>query len=384
MASLALGWIGEPALAHFIEPAIQWLPFIPSEARTVASHTIAVSVGFAVITALHIVLGELAPKSIALQRTEATALLVVGPIHVFLAVFRLPILALNALGNLVVRTVGIQPAAGHALVQSAEELKLAVSASREAGLVSEQEQEVVERALEFDTWTAHQVMVPRTEMIGIPVDASLGEVVEMVHRYQHSRYPVYARSLDNVVGIVSAKRLLDVVASKGLHDPDFRLREHVTAPVFVPETMHAYPLLAEMKRQRSHLAVVINEYGVTAGLVTLRDLTARIAGEVPDESEPNQAEFERLPDGSISIDGLALLEDVADALGVPVQDAAVDTLGGYIFGRLGRKPEVGDTITLGDYVLRVEELDALRIARVRASRPGERTPIPSVFTDTAS
>jgi CBS domain containing-hemolysin-like protein len=129
---------------------------------------------------------------------------------------------------------------------------------------------------------------------------------------------------------------------------------------------------------------VINEYGVTAGLVTLRDLTARIAGEVPDESEPTQTEFERLPDGSILIDGLALLEDVADVLGVPLQDADVDTLGGYIFGRLGRKPEVGDTINLGDYTLRVEELDALRIARVYASKQGERTPIPSIFTDTAS
>src|SRR5687767_6683358 len=168
MASLALGWIGEPAIAHFIEPVVLALPGLPAEARAAASHTVSAVLAFGVITTLHIVLGELAPKSLALQRAEATALVVARPIHWFLFLFRLPISALNHVGNWVVRLFGIQAAAGHTLVQSAEELKLAISASREAGLVSEQEQDVVGRALDFGTWSAHHLMVPRTEMVAIP------------------------------------------------------------------------------------------------------------------------------------------------------------------------------------------------------------------------
>jgi CBS domain containing-hemolysin-like protein len=371
MASLALGWIGEPAIAHFIEPVVLALPGLPLEARAAASHTISAALAFVVITALHIVIGELAPKSLALQRAEATALAVARPIHWFLFLFRLPIFALNSIGNLVVRLFGIQPAAGHALVQSAEELKLAIRASREAGLVSEQEQEVVGRALDFGAWSAHHVMVPRTEMVAIPHDVNVSRLIEIVNAHEHSRYPVYQGDLDNIVGVATAKRLLGVIAGRAGQGDQFDIRSNVSDPVFVPETMRTYALLAEMRRRRTHMAIAIDEYGATAGLVTLRDLVARIAGEVPDETDEAAPDLQWLPDGSVLIDGLALVSDVGQALGVSFGDTEVDTLGGYIFGKIGRRPAVGDVAVVDGYAFTVQDVDGLRIAHVRGRRVAE-------------
>ena len=364
MASLALGWIGEPALAHIIDPLLLAIP-LPAEVRSVAAHAVSAALAFAVITTLHIVLGELGPKSLALQRTEATALAVARPIHWFHAVFRLPISALNGLGNAVVRLFGIEPAAGHTLVQSAEELKLSVAASREAGVVSHAAQEAVQRALDLADLAAHHVMVPRSELVALRSDASVEHVAELVQRHQHSRFPVYEGTLDNIVGIVSAKRALadgytDGSAAAG------GVQRNMTPPVFVPENMHAYRVLSELKVAKTHVAIVIDEYGGTAGMVTLRDLMERMAGEVPDESEPEQPQITRLGDGTFAIDGLMLVGDVEEELGVDFGAQDVDTVGGLIFSLLGRAPSVGDVVTAHGYAFAVEELDGLRVSRIRA------------------
>ena len=364
MASLALGWIGEPALAHLIDPLLLAIP-LPAEVRSVAAHAVSAILAFAVITTLHIVLGELGPKSLALQRTEATALAVARPIHWFHAVFRLPISALNGLGNAVVRLFGIEPAAGHALVQSAEELKLSVAASREAGVVSSAAQEAVQRALDLADLAAHHVMVPRSELVALRSDASVEHVAELVQRHQHSRFPVYEKTLDNIVGIVSAKRALAAgcidgpVASGGV-------QQHMVPPVFIPENMDAYRVLSELKLAKTHVAIVIDEYGGTAGMITLRDLMERMAGEVLDESEPEQPQITWLADGTVAIDGLMLLEDVEGELGVDFGEQDVDTVGGLIFSLLGRAPSVGDVVTAHGYEFAVEELDGLRVSRIRA------------------
>jgi len=329
----------------------------------VTLHTISFAIAFSIITFLHIVLGELAPKSVALQRAEETALLVSRPIHLFLAVFRWPIIALNSVGNAVVRLIGIQPAAGHTLVQSAEELKLAVSASREAGLVSEAAQEVVRRALDFTELQAHHVMVPRPEIVAVRHDVQLAELVELVERNGHSRYPVYEGSIDQIVGVVTAKSLLGSASRQG--SEPFDVRRHMTPPVFVPETISAYRLLGHLKHHRAHLAIALDEYGITAGLVTLRDLTAHISGEVLDEAEDAPHELQWLTDGSALVNGLASLRELNDGLGVEIDDEDYDTIGGVVFGRLGRRPEIGDVVEAEDYVFVVEQLDGLRIAQLR-------------------
>jgi CBS domain containing-hemolysin-like protein len=365
MASLALGWIGEPAFEHLLAPLVHAIPYLSPETRETASHVVSAAGAFIIITTLHIVLGELAPKSLALQRAEATALVVSRPIHVFLAVFRLPIMALNSVGNGVVRLFGIQPAAGHALVQSAEELKLAVAASREAGLLHEDAQQVVSRAFDFTELEAHDIMVPRPEIVAVPSDVSLDAIVETVERHQHSRYPVYEGSLDNIIGVVAAKRLLGAVTNREARAPGFDVRQHMSLPPYVPETIPGYRLLAELKRGRSHLAVVIDEYGVTAGLVTLRDLTGRLAGENPDETERVNADVDWLPGGLVVLDGLMRLSEVEERLGIPLDKGEFDTLGGLLFARLGRRPDIGDSIVEQGYRMTVEALDGLRITQVR-------------------
>ncbi len=368
MASLALGWIGEPAIARLIEPAVSAVPLLPAEARDMAAHAVSAALAFAIITMLHIVLGELAPKSIALQRAEATVLAVTRPIHWFAAVFRLPIVALNSIGNAVVKTFGIQPAAGHTLVQSAEELKLAVAASREAGLVDEAAQEVVDRALDFTELEAHHVMIPRPEIVALPQDASAERVVDVARRHQHSRYPVFDGSVDNIVGVVSATQLIGAVADHDAGRRRFDLRREMAPPFFVPETIKAYKLLGQMQRGRQHMAVLLDEYGITAGVVTIRDLVARIVGEVPDEGEGGEADVRVMGDGTALVDGLAPLTILEDQIGIELPEAAedeYDTVGGFVFGQLGRRPAVGDVIEISGRVVVVDELDGLRISRVR-------------------
>jgi CBS domain containing-hemolysin-like protein len=364
MASLALGWIGEPAFEHLLSPLVQAIPFLSPEARDVASHTVSAVAAFVIITMLHIVFGELAPKSLALQRAEGTALFVARPIHLFLALFRLPITVLNNIGNAVVKVFGIHPAAGHNLVQSAEELKLSIAASREAGLVHADAQTMVDRALDFTKLAAHHVMVPRTEMIAIPDGVTLDRLMELVELHQHSRYPVYHHTTDDIVGILSVKRLFHRLPAIIQGQAAFDLREHLAPPVFLPESMPTYQVLAELKRQRTHVAILVDEYGSSAGLMTLRDLMERIAGEVPDETETTVPEIEMLPDASARVDGLTLLSDVEAVLGIPFADADYDTLGGFMFGQLGRRPRVGDTVRVAEHTLTVEEVDGLRVARV--------------------
>jgi CBS domain containing-hemolysin-like protein len=372
MASLALGWIGEPAVAALLEPLIRSIPFIPAGSREALTHTISFVIAFSFITTLHIVLGELAPKSIALQRPEQTALWAAGPIHLFYVALRPAIAGLNAVGNAVVRMLGIEPASGHQLVQSAEELRLAVDASREAGLVEESAHDLVDRALLFPDLEARHAMVPRTEMAAVPIDADLQSVLEVATTTGNSRLPVYEGDLDHVVGVIDVKRLLPRLlaheaASDGVDDTDFCLREAMTEVLAVPETAPASALLVRLRNARTPLAIVIDEYGGTAGLVTLVDLVESLVGEIADELDPDVPERERPADGSFSLDGLTTLMEAKEFYDLELEDDAdVETVGGYVFSRLGRPANIGDEVLAphGE-VLRTEELDGLRVARVR-------------------
>ncbi|HEV8613279.1 MAG TPA: hemolysin family protein, partial [Gemmatimonadales bacterium] len=303
MASLALGWIGEATIASLLEPP--FASVIPANAVGLTSHAVAVPLAFAAITFLHITLGEQVPKMLALQKGEATALFAIQPTNFLGIVFRPFIRLLEAFTNLVLRALGMEWQAEMHQAYSVEDLKLIIQSSRAAGSMGEDPDKLVERALDFAGLAARHLMVPRTEMIAIPSDVTLERLAEVMERHQHSRYPVFEASPDNIVGVLSSKNLAAALARAGQNGPvQFDARSHMSAPLFVPETMRADMLLAELKQRRSHLAVVIDEYGVTAGLVTLRDLMDRIAGEVPDEAEVAPPMVEWLPDGSARIDGL--------------------------------------------------------------------------------
>jgi CBS domain containing-hemolysin-like protein len=371
LSSLALGWIGEPAIGHLIEPWIHDIPFLPDGQRERLSTTISFVIAFSLITVLHIVLGELAPKSLALQRPERTSLAVARPIHFFLVVFRPAINLLNSVGNSVVRLAGIQPAAGHERVQSAEELQFAIEASREAGLVDETAHDLVNRAFDFPDLAARQVMVPRTEMTAIPLTATLTEVLSVAAVEGYTRLPVYEGDTDHIIGMLNVKRLMPFLQrtlENGSTPPPFAVADHISEPLYVPESLPAPQVLRLMKEQRTQLAVVIDEYGGTAGIISLQDLIEKLIGDVDDEVEET-TDSQGMPFNPDDIDGLTpilfLIEERDLDFG-DVNDLDVDTVGGYVFHRLGRVAQIGDEVTLpGGNRLRVEELDGLRVSRVR-------------------
>ena len=370
MSSIALGFIGEPALARLVEPVIHEAAFIPESWRENATHTIAFIFAYAVVTVLHIVFGELAPKSIALQRAEETTLWVAAPIRGFTIVLKPAIYGLNSVGNAVVRLFGIAPAAGHALVQSAEELKLSIDASREAGLVEQAAQELVERAFLFTDLDVRHAMVPRTELTAVPVDATLHEVLRIAAENSHTRLPVYEKDSDHIVGIINIKRLLPLIYEVSGEDrPEhFDVRDHMTEPLALPESVAAVDVLTRMREARVQLAVIIDEYGGTAGIVTLEDLVENLVGEIRDEGEETEPDSEIEPDGTRILDGLTTLVEAKEYFDLDLDESLydVETVGGWVFGVLGRPAEIGDEVVVADgRTLRVDEMDGLRVARVR-------------------
>ncbi len=375
LSSLALGWIGEPAIGHLIEPWIHELPFLPENRADTLSKTISFVLAFSFITTLHIVIGELAPKSLALQRPESTSLAVAKPIRIFFLIFRPAIYSLNAVGNRVVRLAGIQPAAGHEQVQSAEELQFAIEASREAGLVDETAHDLVNRAFDFPDLAARQVMVPRTEMMAIPLSATLPEVLAVAADEGYTRLPVYDGDTDHIVGLLNVKRLMPFLrqaVDNGNEPPAFTVAEYLSEPLYVPESLPAPNVLRLMKEQRTQLAVVIDEYGGTAGIISLQDLIEELIGDVDDEEDENAPVAGVAPDPDL-IDGLTPISDVQEERALNFgasEELDVETIGGYVFHRLGRVAELGDEVILPDGErLRVEELDGLRISKVRLLPP---------------
>jgi CBS domain containing-hemolysin-like protein len=363
MASLGLGWIGEPALASVIQPVFA---LFGDAIAAVTAHSIAVTISFAVITALHIVLGELAPKTMALQHSERIALLVARPTEVFMRACWPFIYALNSLGNLAVRAVGLKPASRHSLVHSEEELKMLVTASQEAGVLEEEEEQMLHRVFGFSDLSAGQIMVPRTEMVAVAIDAPLATVAETAARGGHARLPVYRGSLDDIAGVMHVTDLFALVmAGKAPADLTPVVRDAVT----VPETMPAGDLLSEMRDRHASIAIVIDEFGGTSGLVTFAGLMERIVGEVgPDGADTR---ITPLADGSALIDGLALVADINARFGLHIDEEEYNTIGGFVLGRLGRRARVGDRFETEGRTMRVEALDGLRVARVFLSRERE-------------
>jgi CBS domain containing-hemolysin-like protein len=360
MTSLGLGWIGEPALAVVLEPGLAAV--VGDRMAVATSHSIAFTVAFAIITALHIVLGELAPKTVALQHPERTSLIVARPTELFMRVFWPFISLLNGMGRTVVQAFGLRGPSGHSLVHSEEELKMLVTASQEAGIIEEDEEQMLHRVFGFADLTAGQVMVPRTEMVAVADDAPMEFVLQAVARGAHDRYPVYRKDLDNIVGVLHLADLVPVLARGGPVEVAALAREAYT----VPETMPADTLLGEMRARNTPLAIVIDEYGGTAGLVTFAGLMERIVGSLGQEGSAGRITV--LADGSALVDGLALVTDINAQFGLHIDEDVYNTLGGYVLGRLGRRARLGDRIEVEGRTMRVEALDGLRVARVFISK----------------
>jgi magnesium and cobalt exporter, CNNM family len=361
MASLGLGWIGEPGVAALIAPLFSGL----IETNETLFHVISFTIAFALITYLHIVVGEQAPKYFAIQRALTTSLWLAYPLHFFYRVAYPFIWFVNTSANKILKAIGIPVGPGEvADAHSDEELRLLVAASARQGKLDESERVIVGNALNFADTLVRQVMVPRTEIVAVPEDLDLAGLIAIARQHRLSRFPVYRDDLDHIVGVVHVKDLVGVDRSSKAKAHD--IMRKVPA---IPETLRLDQALAEFRRQRAQLAIVIDEYGGTAGLVTLEDVLEQLVGEVGDEFEKDAAPSikEEAP-GIYLVNGLVSLTELRERLHLELTDEPYDTVGGMVFGRLGRVAQVSDAIEAEGYRFAVTAVDGRRVAQVRIQR----------------
>lgn len=365
MASLALGWVGEPAIASAIEPLFG---FLPAEGAFVTGHAVATILTFAIITFLHMILGEQVPKVAALHDSERVALLVSGPTLLFGTVVSPFIWLVGATTDAVLDVLGMRATAeGHRVVHSVEELRLLVVQSSRAGVLEPEETAIAQRAFELGDISVRDVMIPRTEVASVPANLDLHSLIDRIVADGHSRFPVHQGNIDNVVGVVHVKDLLRALRSAGGDNGGFAVRRIMREPLFVPETLPASQLLELMRRRKRHVAIAVDEYGGTAGMVTLEDIVERLVGTMQDEFEQPEVRIQRLDDGAYLVNGLVNLSELSEVLGIEIESDDYSTIGGRVFGMLGRRPEIGDEVADSLIRARVEALDGLRISLLRVS-----------------
>lgn len=360
LASLSLGWVGEPAVAVLVDRLLHLVGVEPSPG---AVHTGAgIVVAFLVITFLHIVLGELAPKSVALAKPETVSKLVVRPLILFSKMMSPFIYFLNGTANRLLSLFGIAPVSEGGHVHSPEELRLLVMQARAHGILDESDTAMLAGVFDFHNKKAFDVMRPRTEMVAIADDIDRDELVATLRRERYSRYPVYHDTADDIVGVFLAK-------DYWLHEhPEmFELADHLREPLFVPATRAAERVLDDLRRTRAHMAVVLDEYGGTAGIVTMEDLVEEVVGDIEDEYDPYSRDA-LFFNGVLELAGSMSLIDVRSNHSLPIPDDDSTTLGGYAFAKLGRLPHVGDRVGYPGGELEVVAMDGRRVAALRVHR----------------
>jgi CBS domain containing-hemolysin-like protein len=363
LASLALGWLGEPALAAGIDRALHAVGVSPPPAAVHSAAAIATA--FAIITFLHIVLGELAPKSLALVKSEAVAKWVARPLMLFSTLMSPFIWVLNGAANLLLRAVRVPMASEGAHAHSPEELRLLVMQAHAHGTLDESDRAMLAGVFDFHEKRARDVMRPRTDVVALPIDATEPEVLALIRRERYSRYPVYGESLDDILGVLLAKDLF-------LHDGTgpWELQRWVRQTLFIPDSRRAELVLDDLRRKRAQMAVVLDEYGGTAGIITMEDLVEEVIGDIADEYDLAQRSALET-DGVLELAGTMSLIDVRSDYRLKIPDGEWTTLGGYAFGRLGRLPHIGDRVTFPGGELEIVAMDGRRVAALRVHR-GDR------------
>jgi putative hemolysin len=372
LASLALGWIGEPAVAdillHFAGDRFHTLP----PHALIYAHTVAVILAFALITYFEVLLGELVPKSLALQRAERIALAVAGPMDVFIRITR-PVVKLMNVSAAVVLRAFRAPLRGEGAVHSPEELKLIATATRRMGLLPVFQEEIIHRAIELNHVLVREIMTPRGKIFSLPADMALEQASARIVEEQHSRIPAYdpaGPGTDNIIGIVYSKdvsRFMHLrsvaLALGGRGQSGLTLRQMMRTPTMVPETKLAIDLLQEFQQSRRQIAIVVNEFGTTVGLVTAEDILEQVVGEVDDEFDVTRSQLPSAT-GVMSLDGSTTLRDLRTQLHWDLPREGVETLAGFLLAQLGHIPTTGESIEYGGRRFTIAEMAAHRISRV--------------------
>ena len=358
MASLALGWVGEPVFAHLLEAPLKG---VVSE---VTLHTLSFAIAFSIITFLHIVLGELAPKTLALERAENVALLISWPLQAFYKLFRWPIRLLDWSGTRVVRLFGLHPSNEHASVYTESELRRLVDISRQSGHLEDEEQQLIHRVFDFSDAEVKEAMVPRPQVTALPVSASLEEVRNTFLTTGYSRLPVYEKNLDNIVGVLFRK---DVDMGR-VSDKSFDLKGLVRAPEFIPATSSLGDALRRMQASRVHFVFVVDEHGGMDGILTLEDLLEEIVGDIDDEYDEEVREQIKRDGETYILDGMLAVRDANKHFGLALaEDGRYTTIAGYLLDKAGRLLRPGDRVEDVAGVFSVERVENRRISRVRFS-----------------
>ena len=364
LASLALGWVGEPALAHFIEP---FITFLPHEAALITAHTFSVIITFSIITFLHIVLGELAPKSIALQRSEATSLVIITSLIIFTRIFRPFIWILNGAGQLVLKPFGIHGPTGHQLVHSEEEIRMLLTQSAIEGAIPSKEVEMVNNVFKLGDTPVKYVMIPRTDILAFNIASTLQEIVKRIEHHPHSRFPVFESTVDTIIGFVHVK---DIYRELLKREDDAKLSQlSITRTIIsVPEGKKIDAVLQDMRKRRIHIAVVNDEFGGTSGMVTLEDIMESLVGEIEDEFEESIINIAKQKDGSYRVNGYTLITDFQEKFNLPLKGLGYTTIGGLVFGLLGHEPRIGDTVEISNLSLTVDAIEGRRIKTLKLQK----------------
>lgn len=361
ISSIGLGWVGEGTLARIIEPIFVFLPGI---SHNIATHSVSVTISFALITFLHVVIGELMPKSIALEFPEKTALLIAKPMDVISWIFTPFIWCLNGFGNNLLKLLHIPHTNGSHLVHSTEELDMLVDASYNEGVLNETEKDMLHNMFKFSDLTAKQVMVPRTDMVCIPKDMSIDELNKVATENQYTRYPVYEDDIDHITGLVHVKDLFIL----SLQEECCPLEKIEREILLVPETMTMDNLVIEFKKRKGQMAIVIDEFGGTSGLITLEDVLEEIVGEVQDEfDEEEETDIKEISPNNYMANAMMRLDEIAEYFDIDedkFDDEDVDTIGGLVVKLLGRIAQVNDTASMNDLTFVVKEIDGARITKL--------------------
>jgi CBS domain containing-hemolysin-like protein len=362
LSSLALGVIGEPAFAWLIEPVVR--PFVGDNPALL--HSAGLTVSFLVITILHIVLGELAPKSIAIRKSEGTTLIVALPLFLFYKITYPAIWLLNHTANFLLKLVHIEPMGESEITHDEEELRL-ILASSPASRLSLQKRELLDNVFELSHRVARQIMLPRQDVIYLTTTRPVAENLRIARRSGHTRFPLCEGDLDHVIGVIHIK---DIFRRER---PLTSFQEVAREIAFVPETLELDRLLKRMRTERFHLAAVIDEYGGVSGVVTLEDVIEEIVGQISDEFDVDKPEILKVDEGAYEVSGGMLIEDLEDELGIELSDRDEDTVGGLVLSELGRNPAVGDRVELGPVSIEVLEVHLNRVNTVRITIPQPAT-----------
>src|SRR5258708_15287000 len=327
LASLAIGWLGEPAMAQVVEPLFH---FLPQTVAKFSEHTIAIVIAFSIITFIHIIVGELTPKTISLQKTEKIAFFIIRPLYIFADIFRPFIWLLNNTGKLILRIFGMQ-SVGDKLVYSEGEIAMLLSQSAQSGAIEQQEAEMVYKAFRLNDVPIQNMMIPRTDVIAFNASTKLQEIEKVINEKNFSRFPVYEGTIDNIIGFVHIKDLYKLLLAKQEHK---RLSETHTIRqiISVPEIKNASDVLVDMRRKRIHIAVVNDEYGGTAGVVTPENVFESIFGDYKDEFEEPAHEITRQKDGTYLVHGLVTIDQIQQKFKLPIKRHGYTTIGGLVFG----------------------------------------------------